>query len=126
MEHYQFLGIPEFHQPSVRLRCAIVTILGNGSPPRQHVNFSIVNIGDRPIRVTNIGWKWGLLRRRFAVQIPGDAPHINSVLPVDLTHSQTANWIVSAEDSHNGETWAQDFSGKMIAGRWSWINLLTM
>lgn len=56
----------------------------------------------------------------------GGEPHINSPLPVDLTHSQTANWFVSTEDVHDGETWVQDFGGKMIAGHWAWLNLLTL
>ncbi len=113
-------------QPKARLRCAVVITIGNGFPRREYVNFSIVNTGDRPIRVTNIGWKLGLFKKRFAVQMPGGEPHINSPLPVDLTHSQTANWFVSTEDVHDGENWLQDFGGKMIAGRSVWLNLLTL
>lgn len=113
-------------QPKARLTCAVVITIGNGYPRREYVSFSIVNTGDRPIRVTNIGWKLGLLKKNFAIQLAGSERHLNSQLPVDITHGQTAQWLISTEDVHDGETWVQDFSGKMIAGRWMWLNLQTL
>jgi hypothetical protein len=47
--------------------------------------FSIVNTGDRPIRITGIGWKLGVFRwRRQALQMH-DARQ-SSPLPVELVH----------------------------------------
>lgn len=119
-------------QPKAKLRCAVVFTIGNGFPQRDYLSFSVVNTGDRPIRITNIGWKLGLsgltgqAKKRFAVQLLGAEAYMNSPLPVDLAHGETASWYLSIEDIHDGETWVQKFVRKMIAGRWAWLNLMTL
>jgi hypothetical protein len=54
--------------------------------------FQIVNTGDRPITIKSIGWKVGLFRKRFAVQV-NPAP-MSSPIPIELTHGQDASWFI--------------------------------
>ncbi|WP_312843265.1 hypothetical protein [Diaphorobacter nitroreducens] len=44
--------------------------------------FRLVNVGDRPIRVTQIGWRTGLWKKRYAVQLYDQLQ--SSPLPVEL------------------------------------------
>ena len=77
--------------------------------------FSIVNTGDRPIRITGIGWKLGALRwRRQALQIH-DALQ-SSPMPVELAHGQEATWTVPL--LLNEEGWMASFPKKMLLPHW--------
>lgn len=70
----------------------IVIAVGDRGPPPEFVMFKIVNNGDRPIRITGIGWRWGLFKRRYAMQNYSQVE--SSTLPVELSHGQEANWPV--------------------------------
>ncbi|WP_460456261.1 hypothetical protein [Arenimonas alkanexedens] len=111
-------------RPKARLNANMVITIGAGLPSNEFLNFSIVNTGDRPIRITNIGWKSGVFKKRFAIQLTGQSPEMSSPIPVDLSHGQTGNWFVDTDHKFNGDTWAEHFGPKMIApnlrsGLWS-------
>lgn len=80
-----------------------------GQPP-EYVLFQIVNTGDRPIRVTGIGWKVGLWKKRQAVQM--SEALISSPLPVDLAHGQEAKWFIPL--SAREEPWLRYFAKGML------------
>ena len=99
-------------KPSAKVSVGHRIIIGQGSkkPYPEFVVFNIVNTGDRPIRVSQIGWKVGLFRKRFAVQMYD--PLQSSPLPIELTHGQEASWLVPL--SSREEPWLQYFSKGMI------------
>jgi len=88
----------------------IIVESGVASPHKEFVLFHIVNSGDRTLRVTQIGWKVGLLKKRFAIQLY-DAS-LSSALPIELTHGQEAKWFVPLDARE--EPWLIHFSKKML------------
>jgi len=64
---------------------------GMKGPYPEFIVFRIVNSGERILRINQIGWKVGLFRKRFAVQLFDE--HRSSPLPVELAHGQEAQWF---------------------------------
>ena len=93
---------------SVGLR-VIVGSGGKGAYPEVIV-FRIVNIGDRVIRVTNIGWQLGLFKKRYAIQLYD--PLLSSALPIELSHGQEASWTVPTD--FGDDPWRISFAKKMM------------
>ena len=87
-------------------------IIGPGSsePYPEFAVFRIVNTGDRPITITQLGWKVGLLRKRFAVQMCDQIQ--SSKLPIQITHGQEAAWYVPL--AAREETWTEYFAKGML------------
>lgn len=83
---------------------------GMKGPIPEFVVFSIVNTGERPMRVTHIGWKLGLWEKRQAMQMFDDG--ISSKLPVDLAHGQEASWYVPLADRE--EPWPIYFAKGLL------------
>jgi len=84
---------------------------GQKGPYPEFVLFSIVNSGERIIRVNQIGWRVGLWRKRFAIQLYDEGS--SSPLPVELSHGQEARWLVPLNaDKH--EPWLQYFAKDML------------
>ncbi|MGH6934573.1 MAG: hypothetical protein ACRED2_00050, partial [Methylocella sp.] len=65
---------------------------GGKRPIPEFLVLRIVSSGDRIIRINQIGWKVGLRRKRFAVQMFETS--MSSQLPVELAHGQEAHWYV--------------------------------
>jgi len=93
--------------PKARLTVGLRIIVGPGSeePYPEFIVFRIVNEGERPLRITQIGWRWGVWRKQYAVQLFEDA--ISSKLPVDLAHGQEAQWFVPTQ--FEDEPWSEHF-----------------
>ena len=98
-------------KPSALVTIGHRILLGPGStkPYPELVLFNIVNTGDRPIRVIQIGWRTGLFRKRYAVQMYDESQ--SSPLPIELSHGQEATWMIplSARDEPWTEYFARDF-----------------
>lgn len=94
---------------------------GEKSKPPEVIVFRIVNTGDRTIRITNIGWRLGLTKKRHALQLY-DATQ-SSPLPVELTHGQEASWTVPL-DAREGP-WLQYFANKMMQPN-LWLSCATI
>jgi hypothetical protein len=99
-------------RPKVQLsvRHRIVIEPGNNGTTPEFVMFKVVNAGDRPVRITQIGWKVGLFCKRYAVQMYEASLSIK--LPVDLSQGQEASWMVplAARD----EPWLTYFAKAML------------
>ena len=100
-------------RPTAQVSVGHRIIVGPGStkPYPEYAVFRIVNTGDRPITVSQIGWKHGLIRRRFAVQT--FEPGSSSPLPVELSHGQVASWMVPL--SSHGEPWMDYFAKTFLS-----------
>lgn len=88
----------------------IIVEPGNTEPPPEYVLFQIVNTGERLIRVTGIGWKVGLWKKRHAIQMFENL--LSSPLPVELSHGQEAKWFVPL--SAREEPWLTYFAKGML------------
>jgi hypothetical protein len=103
-------------KPSARVSVGHRIIVGPGStkPYPEFAVFRVVNTGDRPIRIIQIGWKAGLFRKRYAVQMYDAAQ--SSKLPIDLSHGQEASWYVPLSASE--EPWLEYFAKGMLTPRY--------
>ena len=86
-----------------------------GSKFPEVVVFRIVNTGERPMRVTHIGWTIGFYKwKRNALQMHDQLQ--SSPLPVELSHGQEASWVVPLDAREEG--WMNSFSRKMLLPNW--------
>lgn len=85
---------------------------GQNGPIPEFVIFCITNLGERPMRITHIGWKLraSLFKRKQAVQMYDAA--ISSPLPVELAHGQEASWLVPFNDRE--QPWDNYFAKGMM------------
>jgi hypothetical protein len=88
---------------------------GAKGPIPEFVVFNIINTGERPLRITQIGWKVGLWKKRHAVQLYDDS--LSSKLPVELAHGQEASWYVPL--AAREEPWLVYFAKGMLMPRYS-------
>lgn len=88
----------------------VMVVLGNKGPRPEFVMFKIVNTGDRPIRITQIGWRTGLFCKRFAIQ--RYEPSESSQLPVEIFHGQEAFWMIPLHARE--EPWLEYFAKDML------------
>jgi len=71
-----------------------VIILGDGSPPQEHVVISVTNVGERPVIINSVGWAVGKRRHRsFCIQTVS-GPYTKQY-PVELAHGKSADFMVS-------------------------------
>lgn len=99
-------------RPSAELTVGHRISIGPGSkePYPQYAVFRIVNTGDRPIRIVQIGWSIRWPKRRAAVQMYEQS--MSSRLPVDLSHGQEASWYVPLDARE--EPWLEYFAKGML------------
>ena len=96
---------------SVSVGHRLVITTGVKAPPAEIVMFRVVNTGDRPIRVTQIGWRVGLFRRRYAIQRYDETQ--SSVMPIELSHGQEAHWVVPLDC--RDQPWLEYFAEGMLS-----------
>ena len=110
-------------KPTAMLSVGHRILIGPGStkPYPEFAIFRIVNTGDRPIRIIQIGWRAGLFCKRFAVQMYETEQ--SSKLPIDLTHGQEASWYVPL--SAREEPWLEYFAKGMLSPN-HWVALRTL
>ncbi len=106
---------------SVSVGHRLVITPGDKRKPPEVIVFRIVNTGDRTIRVTNIGWRIGLRKKRHAIQLYDE--NQSSLMLVELAHGQEASWTVPL-DAHE-EPWFQSFSNKMMKPN-LWLSCATI
>jgi hypothetical protein len=99
-------------RPTAQLTVGHRISIGPGSttPYPEYAVFRIVNTGDRPIPIVQIGWSIRWPTRRAAVQMFEQS--LSSRLPIDLTHGQEASWYVPL--SAREEPWLEYFAKGML------------
>jgi len=80
---------------------------GQKGPHPEYILIHIVNIGQREVQITNIGWKVGLFKkqRQYAIQVI-EADKLSSPLPVWLRYGEQANYYIPLGDERE---WLKDF-----------------
>ncbi len=75
------------------------------------VDISVVNTGDRPVVITNVLWRWGVIRRRYAVQVTGSA--MDSLrIHQRLDTGHRGSFYIEL-DPNDRENWSRRFSREM-------------
>lgn len=99
-------------KPKARMWVGHRITIGPGSrePYPELLVFGIVNLGERPLRISQIGWKVGLKPKRFAIQ-RYDEP-TSSPMPVTLNHGDEASWYVPLDA--RDEPWLEYFAKGML------------
>jgi len=99
-------------KPSAKLSVGHRIIFGQGGakPYPEFAVFRIVNTGDRPIRIIQLGWKVGLIRKRYAIQMHEAMQ--SSPLPIELSHGQEASWSIPL--SARQEPWLEYFAKNLL------------
>lgn len=82
-------------KPKARLSIGVRLII----TPRQNgeheeiVAAKLVNMGDRPIHITSLGWQVGFWKKSYAMQIVNATPFSQGV-PVSLEYGKEAQWHI--------------------------------
>ena len=111
-------------RPRARVSCGLRIIVQPGAkaPFPEFLQIRVVNLGDRPLRITSVGWRVGLFKKRFAVQTTENPP-VSSPLPIELEHGQEASWRVPM--STREVPWFPYFAEGMLMPRWK-LSLATL
>lgn len=99
-------------RPKVRAWVGHRITIGPGSkePYPELIVFGIVNKGERPLVISQIGWKVGLFKKRHAIQCYDESR--SSKLPIRLDYGEGANWYIPL---HAGdEPWLESFAKGML------------
>jgi len=85
-----------------------LTFAGDGSPPDYLVAITVINVGQRRVRISNVGWQTGWLgwkwapewlQKQYAMQVPG----IGSARPpLDLEPGENTIVFARVEEFANG------------------------
>jgi len=70
----------------------------------------VVNVGFRPARIKNLGWKVGFFKKEYALQVL-DTNQYSSQLPIDLSDGQEARYLIPFEGPAD---WLNQFSKNFI------------
>jgi len=99
-------------RPKARVWVGHRIIVGPGSkkPYPEFIVFGIVNQGERPLAISQIGWKVGLLNKRHAIQRYEES--MSSKLPINLAHGEEAAWYVPLDA--RDEPWIERFANGML------------
>ena len=86
--------------------------IGSGSkePYPEFIVFGIVNQGERPLAIYQLGWKVGLLNKRHAIQRFEES--MSSKLPINLAYGEEAAWYVPLDA--RDEPWIEHFAKDMF------------
>jgi hypothetical protein len=81
----------------IRVRTTVgvrLVFAGDGTPAEEHVGFTIVNLGDRPVTVNSVGWRVGRGKSaRHSIQpLYGQ---YTPQYPKQLAHGEQATFMVS-------------------------------
>lgn len=97
---------------SIKLKVNVgirLVFAGDGTPAEEHVGFSIVNLGDRPVNILSVGWSIGKKNKRFCIQ--SARGQYTEQYPKWLSHGEGASFLHSFIDSPN---WTADFASGFV------------
>jgi hypothetical protein len=84
-------------------------IIAPGEPEMpEYISVLVVNLGQQPVTITNVGWRFGLFRKRYAIQMLHGIP-LSRVPPVELTTGQQATFLVPLDNTN----WLKDMARRL-------------
>ncbi len=101
-------------RPKAKLSVGVRVMItpGQKGTDTELVVIRLVNLGDRPIHVTGIGWKVGFWKKRYALQVVSPTPYSQGI-PVTLEHGKEAQWHIPTDYQ---EGWFKYFSNGFLKG----------
>ncbi|WP_136805847.1 hypothetical protein [Desulfosediminicola flagellatus] len=85
-----------------------VMIGGGIQGQKDYCSIYVVNQGFRKATITNIGWRVGLLKKRYAIQ-QLDPSQYSSPMPIELKDGQEAKYLIPLHNSSNENDWIDSF-----------------
>ena len=87
-----------------------LVVRGDGTPPEEHLNISVTNLGDRTVLVNTVGWAVGKRKQRqYCIQTVSGP--WTSQYPVELAHGKQASFMVSFVHT---PTWLTEFANGFL------------
>lgn len=84
------------------------------SARNEYLAIHVVNIGHREAQITNVGWKAGIFKKRYAVQTNFMAGNSSS-LPIRLRDGEEARYFVPLNEESD---WLSGFGRDMLSRDW--------
>ncbi|MBL8494118.1 MAG: hypothetical protein JNM37_07655 [Rhodocyclaceae bacterium] len=98
-----------------------VLVSSVGTPPwPEYLSVRVTNHGRREARITGIGWRIGLFKKRFADQTPSYDDKVSTRMPCKLVDGEEAVFYFPLTE---GAGWIKEFSTKVL-DRPLWWSLL--
>ena len=98
-----------------RASVGIRRIVQQGNPNRpEYITVHVTNIGSKPIRVTNFSWKWGVFRRKYALQMFRTG--ISADPPVNLEEGQEHTFFIPIQ--YQDRDWFTEWRKSFENGFW--------
>ena len=100
------------HKIGLKVSAGHRLLVGPGTPKPfpEILVIRVVNTGHRNVNITNIGWKVGLFRKRYAIQ-KIDSNILSSKLPVLLKEGEEVNYNIPIDKQNN---WLEKFCKDMV------------
>lgn len=93
----------------LKVSAGLRLILTEGQKGRpEFLVISATNIGHRAAVIDNIGWEFGFIRKRHAIQIPPNNRY-SSQIPATVNDGATAKWFFPLDRRHDGSEWLDSF-----------------
>ena len=92
----------------------IMIATGQKGDPPEYLQIGVVNTGSRVSRVTNVGYKIGIRKKQFAIQVTGESS-LSSPLPIELRDGHEARWMIPLELPDN---WIDRFCRDFLLPNW--------
>ena len=85
---------------SLRVRIGMRMIVGGGEPRINILSIEVTNLGERPVKLTGMGWEIGRTKRtkRSAHQVGQGDPRFARRVPLSLDHGESAELGFELED----------------------------
>jgi hypothetical protein len=108
---------------TVRAGHRIMIEQGQREKPPEFLYISAINTGHRIATITNVGWKIGLRKKRYAIQVVQKDLYSSGV-PVKIDDGEEAKWFIPLDLEDN---WIQRFSRDFLMPhpRWNlfWLRI---
>lgn len=111
-------------RPKLRVSADTRILLDEGENYPEYLIIEAVNIGIRPIKITNVGWTIGFNRKKSFIQIIKPdinnlhATMLSSQLPITINDGEEARWLVPID------TWTGSFKSFLSwCPRWELLSM---
>ncbi|BDU22508.1 hypothetical protein [Dyella sp. GSA-30] len=74
------------------------SIVGNGEHIRNLITLSITNLGERPVRVDSVSWKFPPAKSGYKFGMQNFGGPYSETMPKEVTHGERATFTYSDED----------------------------
>jgi hypothetical protein len=96
---------------TLAVRAGLRVIVTPGEPEMpEYISVHVVNLGQQPVTITNVGWRMGIFRKRYAVQMLHGI-RLSQVPPIELSTGKQANFLVPLDTTDWMKNMASELDG---------------